>query len=207
MAKRKKPTGSVRRDPPAKARKGHGGARDRAGRPPLLSWEQETWFCAHLENRLNEIAEVAATQKGHEAERRRAKRRDSSLSFDPIEQLNKHYTELREVPLSERRKRAKLKTELGEGDHLIDDKIGDIRDLRRLLLRDEVSPPHQSKGDLFTYHPIHRPKGVRDALIRETIALIEERYGVKVSPDYVKLRWKEYRRDLGLKHRRPKPGT
>jgi hypothetical protein len=190
----------------AKASKGHGGARDGAGRPHLLSWEQETWFCAHLENRLNEIAKAAAIQKGHEAERRRAKRRDSSLSFDPIERLNEHYRELHEVPLSERQKRAKLKTELGEGDHLIDDKIGDIRDLRRLLLSDEVSPPHSSKGDLFTY-PIHRPKGVRDALIKETIALIEERYGVRVSPDYVELRWKEYRRDLGLTHRRLKPET
>jgi hypothetical protein len=101
----------------AKASKGHGGARDGAGRPPLLSWEQETWFCARLENRLNEIAKAAAIQKGHEAERKRAKRRDSSLSFDAIEQLN------------------------------------------------------------------------------------------EVSPDYVELRWKEYRRDLGLTHRRPKPET
>src|SRR5262249_16125110 len=93
----------------------HGGAREGAGRPRLLRWEQETWFCAHLENRLNEIAKVAAIKKGHEAERRRAKRRDSSLSFDPNERLNELYTELREVPPSERRKRAKLKTELGEG--------------------------------------------------------------------------------------------
>ena len=175
--------------------KRHGGAREGAGRPRLLSWEQETTFCAQLENRWNEIAKAAAIQKGYEAERRRTKRRDFSLSFDPIERLNELNTELREVPLSERRKRAKLKTELGEGDHLIDDKIADIRDLRRLRLRDEVSPPHQSKGDLFTY-PILRPKGVRDALIRETIALIKERYGVKVSPDYVKLCWKKYRRDL-----------
>ena len=199
-------TGSAIPKSGATSSKGHGGAREGAGRPRLLSWEQETWFCAHLENRRNEIAKVAATQKGHEAERRRAKRIDSSLSFDPNERLNELYTELREVPPSERRKRAKLKTELGEGNHLIDDKIGDIRDLRRLFLRDEVSPLHQSKGDLFTY-PIHRPKGFLDALIRETIALIEERYGVKVSPDYVKLRRKEYRGDLGLTHRRPKPGT
>jgi hypothetical protein len=212
MAKRKKPTGSVRREPPAKARKGRGGARDRAGRPPLLSWEQDTWLCTQLENRWNESARADAKQRGLEAERERFKRRAPYLTVDPIERLDTLSKELRDIPLSERKERAGREDKLGEGDHAIDEKIGDIREFVRLTEPDdrnaEAPPDHQlvtarERRGYRTY-PGGRPKGRREALTEEVIALFEARYGIRLKADDVKSRWKRYRSDLGITHRKPK---
>ena len=172
----------------------------------MLCWEHETWLCAQLENRWNELAREDAKQRGLEAERERFKRREPYAGVDPVERMNKLYEELRNIPLSVRKERAGLGDKLGEGDHAIDEKIGDLREFIRLTEpndRNAEAPPGGKKvttmerRGLRTY-PGRRPKGVRDALIREMIALIKERYGVKVSPDYVKLCWKKYRRDLAL---------
>src|SRR5262249_38267995 len=116
--------------------KGRGGARVRAGRPRLLSCEQEIWLFAQLENNWDQLARANAKQPGLEPERERFKLRAPYLTFDPNERLNELYKELRDIPLSERRKRA-LKTELGKRDHAIDEKIGDIRELIRLTEPDD----------------------------------------------------------------------
>src|SRR5262249_47944982 len=132
MAKRKKPTGSARRGPPAKARKGHGGARDRAGRPRLLSFEQDTWLGAQLENRWNESARADAKQRGLEDERERFKRREPYAGVDQIEEMNKLKEEGRGKSVAERKELAGLGDHLGEGEHAIAEKVGDLRELIRL---------------------------------------------------------------------------
>jgi hypothetical protein len=207
MAKRarKKQAGSAA----AKSRGGHGGARGGAGRPPLLSWEQVTWFCALLENEWNRLARAEAKRRGLAAELSRAKRREPYLTEDEIEKLGKQ--NLYVVPLSERRERAAQTDELGEGDHTIDEKIANTREFIRITEPDDrlaKLPPEDGPDTAkelrgYRTYPGRRPKGRREALIRETIVAIEKRYRVKVSPDYVKLQWKKYRRDVGLTHRRP----
>src|SRR5262245_46408153 len=192
--------------------KGRGGARVRAGRPRLLSLELEIWLCAQLENRWNQLARADAKQRGLEAERERFKRRERHLTFDPNERLNELYKELRDIPLSERRKRAKLKTELGKGDHAIDEKISEIRELIRLTEPDDrnakVSPDDElvtarGRRGYRTYRG-RRPKGRREALVKEMIAEFAEKYGITLKADDVKSRWKRYRSDLSITHRRLK---
>src|SRR5262249_51949940 len=198
--------------PERKARGGHGGARDTGGRPPVLTWEQDTELCAQLEKRWNELAKADAKQRGLEAERERFKRREPYLTFDPNERLNELYKELRDIPLSERRKRAKLKTELGKGDHAIDEKIGDIRELVRLPEPDdrnaECTPDDRrvtARGRRgYRTYPGRRPKGRREALVKEMIAEFAEKHGITLKADDVQSRWKRYRSNLGITHRRPK---
>ena len=122
----------------AKSRGGHGGARGGAGRPPLLSWEQVTWFCALLENEWNRLARAEAKRRGLGAELRRAKRREPYLTEDEIENLGKQ--NLYAVPLSERRERAAQTDELGEGDHAIDEMVANTREFIRITSRMNVSP-------------------------------------------------------------------
>lgn len=192
--------------------KGRGGARVRAGRPPLLSWEQDTWLCAQLENRWNESARADAKQRGLEAERERFKRREPYARVDPIERMNKLYNELRDIPLSERKGRQGLGDKLGEGDHAIDEKIRDLREFIRLTEPDDrnaEAPPDDQKVTTMerrghrTY-PGRRPKRRREALINEMVAEFAKKYGITLKADDVKSRWKRYRSDLGITHRRPK---
>jgi hypothetical protein len=157
-------------------------------------------------------------QRGLEAERKRFKRRAPYLEFDPIERLDKLYAEINAIPLSERRKRAAQKDEwgeeieLGNGDHKIDDLVSEIRDFTRETEPDnqnaqappddQPDPAKERRG--YRTYPGRRPKGRHEALVKEMIAEFAERFAIRLKANDVKSRWKKYRRDLGITHRRPK---
>lgn len=149
---------------------GHGGKRRGAGRKTILSWEEQTWIGASCENRWNDAGRAEARRRIHDAD-------------DTFEKLQHHYELIRNIPVSERRKRLQDPTPIGDedSDHRLDEHILDLRS----VIEDRGS-------QIVTYPPV-KAYGHRQRIIEEVAAEATRRYGRPILPSKVDECWKGYR--------------
>ncbi|HEV2604072.1 MAG TPA: hypothetical protein VGU24_10475 [Microvirga sp.] len=146
---------------------GHGGRRAGAGRKPNFDFYERLWIGIEYERH------AAAAAKAHADEHARA--------TDPtLEYINDLYEQIQDVSIEERQKRLRKKRPIGEGDHNLDNLVGDLRAWL------------EKRGSRWIPAP-RRIYGQRKAILQAVAAAASEQFGVPVSPRFVEACHEEYR--------------
>src|SRR4051794_27829609 len=103
----------------------HGGRRAGAGRKPLLPWLQRLRIGVEAENRWNALAKAEGERRAVNKARAHAKREEPD--FDAIEELAATEERLARFTLQQRQDAFRQRSPIGDGDHEIDEVVGDRR--------------------------------------------------------------------------------
>jgi hypothetical protein len=173
MAKRahKGVDGSARPVSGAKSRKGHGGARDGAGRRPVLNEVQRSWIGAYYQNSWEKLTRGLARLRQRSDAIKYAIDTQGDVGKGALSQLQRTQRSLRKLPTHERR--------------------GGWAKNWRSQAKDLIEA---TGGRYISYAPyIKRPKSFRAALLRTIALKASKRFGVKVSQQMVERSMKQHR--------------
>lgn len=157
-----------------KSLRGHGGARDGAGRRAVLNDEQRLWIGVYYQNCWDELTRKRARRRQRSDATKTAIRKVGVAGKEALSQLRSAHRDLRKLPVQHRsgkwvsypRERAK---------DWIENALG---------------------GRHVSYAPyIKRPKGLRPALMRYVALKASKEFGVKVSQRMVESSMKQYRKN------------
>jgi hypothetical protein len=155
----------------AKSRKGHGGARDGAGRRAVLNEDQRSWIGAYYQNSWEKLTRGLARLRQQSDANRYAIRTQGDAGKGALSQLQSTQRSLRKLPAQERGGRW-AKNWRSQANDLIE----------------------ASGGRYISYAQYtKRPKGFRAALLRTIALKSSKRFGVKVGPRMVERLMKQYR--------------
>lgn len=173
MAKRarKGVDGSARPASVAKSRRGHGGARDGAGRRAILNEDQQSWIGAYYQNSWEKLTRGLA----------RLRQRSDAIKYAIATQGDAGKGALPQLQSTQRSLR-KLLTHERSG--------GWARNWRSQA-KDLIEA---TGGQYISYAPyIKRPQSFRPALLRTIALKASKRFGVKISQRMVERSMKQYR--------------
>jgi hypothetical protein len=173
MAKRarKGVDGSARPASDAKSHKGHGGARDGAGRSAVLNEDQQSWIGAYYQNSWEKLIRGLARLRRRYDAIKYAIGTQGDAGKGALSQLQRTQHSLRKLATRERRG-------------------GWARNFRSQA-KDLIEA---TGGPYISYAPyIKRAKGFRPALLRTIALKASKRFGVKVSQRMVERSMKQYR--------------
>ena len=155
----------------AKSRKGHGGARDGAGRRAVLNEDQRSWIGAYYQNSWEKLTRGLARLRQQSDANRYAIRTQGDAGKGALSQLQSTQRSLRKLTVHERRG-GWAKNWRSQAEDLIE----------------------ATGGRYISYAPyIKRPQSFRPALLRTVALTASKRFGVKVSQRMVESSMKQYR--------------
>jgi hypothetical protein len=154
-----------------KSGKGHGGARDGAGRRPILNENQRFWIGAYYQNSWDKLTRGLARLRQRSNAMKSAINTQGGAGKGALAQLQSTQRSLRKLPAQERGGRW-AKNWRSQANDLIE----------------------ASGGRYISYAQYtKRPKGFRAALLRTIALKSSKRFGVKVGPRMVERLMKQYR--------------
>jgi hypothetical protein len=155
----------------AKSRKAHGGARDGAGRRPVLDEDQRFWIGAYYQNCWEKLIRGLARLRQRTDAIKHAISTQGDAGKGALSQLQRTQRSLRKLSTHERR--------------------GGWAKNFRGQAKDWIEA---TGGRYISYAPYtKRPKGFRPALLRTIALKASKRFGVKVSQRMVERSMKQYR--------------
>ena len=172
MAKRarNRPGGSGRQTT-TNSRKGHGGARDRAGRKPRLNENQQLWTGAYYDHCWGKLIRSLARLRQRSDAEKYAISKEGDAGKNALSEIRDFQRSLRKLPLGERR---------GGFASYWQEHVGDLIEA--------------TGGRFVSYAPYtKRAKGFRPALLRTIALKASKRFGTEVSPRMVERAMKQYR--------------
>ncbi len=164
----------MRSKPPsgAKSLRGHGGARDGAGRKPGLNADQQLWVGAYYQNCWVKVIRCIARKRKRSDATKTAIRKEGDAGKDALSHLHSAHRELRKLSVQERR-RGKWVSPLREKAESWIEALGG---------RHVSDAPY-----------IKRPKNLRPALMHHVALKASRRFGVNVSHQMVERLIKQFR--------------
>jgi len=155
----------------AKSLRGHGGARDGAGRKPGLNADQRLWIGAYYQNCWVKLIRGLARFRQRSDAIKTAIRTQGDAGKGALSQLQSTQRSLRKLTVHERR--------------------GGWAKNWRSQAEDLIEAPG---GRYISYAPYNkRPQSFRPALLRTVALTASKRFGVKVSQRMVESSMKQYR--------------
>jgi hypothetical protein len=155
-----------------KSRKGHGGARDGAGRKPGLNADQQLWVGAYYQNCWVKFIRCLARKRQRSDATKTAIRTEDDAGKDALSQLHSAHRGLRKLSVQERRRRGWVNP-----------------------LREQAESWIEALGGRYVSyaHYVKRPKSLRPALMRHVALKASRRFAVNVSPQMVERSIKQFR--------------
>ena len=147
-----------------KSRKGHGGARDGAGRRAKLNEDERSWIGAYYQKCWRKLIRGLARLRQRSDAIKSAIRTQGDGGNDALSHLHDAQRNLRKLSVQDRRRGGWVRNLRGQAEDWIE----------------------ATGGRYVSYAPYtKRPKGFRLALIRTVALKASKRFGVKVSPRMV----------------------
>jgi hypothetical protein len=163
--------GSAKPPSGAKSRRGHGGARDGAGRRAVLTEDQRSWIGAYYQNSWEKLTRGLARLRQQSDAMKYAIRTQGDAGKGALFQLQRTQRSLRKLPARERR--------------------GGWAKNWRSQAKDLIEA---TSGRYISNAPYtKRPKSFRPALLRTIALKASKRFGVKVSQRMVERSMKQCR--------------
>jgi hypothetical protein len=155
-----------------KSRKGHGGARDGAGRKPGLNADQQLWVGAYYQNCWVKFIRGLARRRQRSDAKKRAIATQGPAGKDALSHLHSAHRGLRKLSVQDRRRGGWVSP-----------------------LREQAESWIEALGGRYvSYAPyVKRPKSLRRALMRHVALKASRRFGVNVSPQMVERSIKQFR--------------
>ena len=156
----------------AKSLRGHGGARDGAGRKPGLNADQRLWIGAYYQNCWVKLIRGLARFRKRSVAIKTAIRTQGDAGKNALSLLHRAHGELRKLSVQERRRGGWVRNSREQAEDWIE----------------------ATGGRYVSYAPyIKRPKSLRPALMRHVALKASGRFGVNVSHQMVERSIKQFR--------------